>query len=380
MASGTYREVLVQGAVSRPTRVAERTGAIPRHIPELDGLRAFAVLAVMLFHLEFRGFSLAWSGVMLFFVISGFLITGILLDTRDRPHYLRNFYMRRVIRILPIYYLTLAVVVAIGAYWGQDMADVGYYLTYTQNYLLGGTNFTARFPIMLNHTWSLAIEEQFYLLWPLAVLWLSRRRLLLFVAGLFALSILARLLMLLTLDNPTLVYTSLPTELDSLSAGAALAVLVRSGIDPKRLAAWAIWVAALSGAIILALVQVSGVSSFWHPSGWATEPRNLPLFTLIALFWASIISISALGSSILSPLLRLRPIRQIGKVSYGLYMYHFPVYVLVDMFLPRLLGSGGQQLVGMATPATKVGVTLVLALLSWHLLEEPILRLKAFFH
>ncbi|HEX2922662.1 MAG TPA: acyltransferase [Chloroflexota bacterium] len=379
MASGTYNEVLERESIARQIRVEDRSNAVPRHIPELDGLRAVAVLTVMMFHLQFRGFSLGWSGVMLFFVISGFLITGILLDTRDRPHYLRNFYMRRVIRILPIYYLTLAVAVAIGAYLGQDMADIGYYLTYTQNYLLGDTNFTDRLPVMLNHTWSLAIEEQFYLLWPLAVLWLSRNRLLGFLVGLFAVSILARLLMLLTLNNPTLVYTSLPTELDSLSAGAVLAVLVRSGINLRQLAAKAVWVGALSGGIILALVELNGVSSFWHPSGWATELRNLPFFTLMALFWASIISIVALGNSRLSPLLRLRPVRQIGKVSYGLYIYHFPVYVLVDLILPNLLGSGNQQLIDAATPATKVGVTLVLALLSWHLLEEPTLRLKSHF-
>ncbi len=331
---------------------------------------------MLAFHLNFDGFSLGWTGVILFFVISGFLITGILLDAKARPNYFRNFYLRRALRILPIYYLTFFAVSIFAWQQRQPMGDFVYYFSYTQNYLLGITDFQPQFPIMLNHTWSLAIEEQFYLLWPLAVYRLGKRQLLAMTLGLFSLGLLSRAAMLFTLNQPALIYASLPTQVDSLAAGAALAVLMRSGLDFGQIARKAIWLLVASGTALLLLVQATGSLAYWHPEVWAEQIHNLPLLTLMALFWGSVVAMAALGSRVLSPLLQLSALRHVGKVSYGVYMYHFPTYVLVDKLLGGMLPHGGDLLGQVAVPATKLAVTYVLALASWRLIESPLLGLK----
>ncbi len=352
-------------------------------MPELDGLRAFAVLAVLAYHLNLKGFSLGWTGVLLFFVLSGFLITGILLDSRDRPGYLRNFYLRRALRIFPIYYLALAGIAAVALWQRQNVGDLAYYLTYTQNYLLGFTNFTAGFPTMFNHSWSLAVEEQFYLLWPAAILLLDRRKLQVAVPAMLALGLLSRALALLALHNPTVVptviYTALPTQMDSLAVGAGLALLVRSGMKLETLARRALWTCLLAGAALFWLIDTTGVSNYWHVSGWATQIRNLPMQTLTSLFWGGLLAFVVLGDNLLSSIFRLGFLRHIGKISYGIYIYHFPVYVLADGYLSHFLPQDGSLLARGLLPLAKVLITYLVALASWQLIESPLLRLKARF-
>jgi len=364
------------------TRVAPSASynPLPKYIPELDGLRALAVLAVLAYHLNLRGFSLGWTGVLLFFVLSGFLITGILLDSKGQPGYFRNFYLRRALRIFPIYYLTLVAIALLALWQHQKLGDLGYYLTYTQNYVLGFTNFTANFPILFNQSWSLAVEEQFYLLWPAAILLLDRQKLKVAIPAMLGLGIASRTAALLALHNPsivpTVIYTSLPTQMDSLAVGAGLALLVRSGVKPEVLARRAFWTCLLVGAILFWLIDTTGVSNYWHVSGWAMLPSNLPMPTLIALFWGALLVFVVLGNSILSSILRLGFLRQIGKISYGIYIYHFPVYVLVDSYLSGLFPQDGPILVRALLPMTKLLITCLLALASWRLIESPLLRLK----
>ncbi len=362
--------------VGRNDRPKKRPAAgVRSHIQELDGLRAIAIIVVLLFHLEAYWFSLGWAGVTLFFVLSGFLITGILLDAKGSPHYLRNFYARRGLRIFPIYYLTLFVITVVAVVLGRSVGDLPYYLVYTQNYLLGATSFTPSFPDAFNQSWSLAVEEQFYLLWPLAILWLSRKRLLILTATLFGLGLVSRALLLVLTHNETLMDTALPAQLEPLAAGAALAILVRSGHDIRAIAVKGMWVAIASGAWLLYLVHANGLSAYWHPQEWASSPSNLPTVTLLALFFGGIVSMAVAGTPILSHLLRLRPLRHIGKISYGIYMFHFPVYVVVDKFLWHAF-PGEPGLVPFAHPVGKLVITYLLALASWRFVESPLLRLK----
>lgn len=373
--SRTSNRVLVQ--LPFPVaRAGAKIGPLPRHIPELDGLRAVAILMVLAFHLNFERFSLGWTGVTLFFALSGFLITGLLLDAKGRPHYFRNFYARRALRIFPIYYLSLSVITVIALAGGQKVTDLPYYLLYAQNYLLGATNFTPQFPDMFNHSWSLAVEEQFYLLWPLAVLLLSRRRLLGLLALLFSLGLFSRAVILFTLNTPTLMDTPLPTQLEPLAVGAALALLARSRISAGLLAKLGVVLALISGVVIFSLVQATGLLAFWHPQYWANQVRNLPLMTLIALFWGGVLTYAVFGKSPFSSLLRLAPLRHVGKVSYGMYLYHFPIFFAIDYRLPALLPHAPEQLLNVATVGAKLLLTYLLALLSWKLVESPLLRLK----
>ena len=201
-----------------------------RYLAQLDGIRFLAIIPVLMFHLPLPGFSLGWSGVQLFFVLSGFLISGILLDSREDPHYFRNFYARRALRIFPIYYLGLGVLVVGGLATGQAVSDAPWYLFYLQNHLLGQTNFSPDFPLLFNHTWSLAIEEQFYFLWPLAVRLLPRRALTATAFALLAVGAISRMAFLAGTGSTAMTFTSLPTEVDALAAGALLAILQRSGL------------------------------------------------------------------------------------------------------------------------------------------------------
>lgn len=172
-----------------PTKQAEARAVSRRYIPELDGLRGIAILMVVAFHCsivltlvagpvkQMRAlFVPGWTGVDLFLVLSGFLITGILLESKGSPSYFRRFYLRRVLRIFPVYYVALLVCLGLlgSVLIPESLRLWNVYLTYglhLSNWLsLGGLEIPA-----LNHFWSLALEEQFYLCWPLAVLLLSRK-------------------------------------------------------------------------------------------------------------------------------------------------------------------------------------------------------------
>ncbi len=149
-----------------------------RRVPELDALRGLAASVVLLFHLRPLSFFYGWAGVDLFFVLSGYLITSIILRHCDQPGFLIRFYARRSLRIWPIYYLALLVLVAINPMLPQPQPTTAlpYYLTYTQNLWLYWTNATVPFLPEFDHTWTLALEEQFYVIWPALVLWAGRRR------------------------------------------------------------------------------------------------------------------------------------------------------------------------------------------------------------
>ncbi|HEX3450318.1 MAG TPA: acyltransferase, partial [Isosphaeraceae bacterium] len=166
-----------------------------KYIPGFDGLRALAVAAVMACHLDFHRLSQGWIGVPLFFVLSGFLITGILLDAKGSPEYFRRFYSRRTVRILPIYYLLITTIFAIGIVRHWKVFDVSLFATFVDNWKLGvygPTSGRVGFPPFMYHLWSLAVEEQFYLIWPVAIIALSRRAFVVVVGALIVSGILFR--------------------------------------------------------------------------------------------------------------------------------------------------------------------------------------------
>ena len=145
-------------------------------LPALDGLRGIAIIGVLFFHLGIPKFSLGWAGVELFFVISGFLITRVLLNTREQPNYFRNFFYRRILRIFPIYYLVLIAYTAIVVSSSlTGFRNLPFYYVYLQTIPQLQSQFGEL--QMLSHTWSLAIEEQFYLIWPMAIYLLKGRKL-----------------------------------------------------------------------------------------------------------------------------------------------------------------------------------------------------------
>src|SRR6266480_4013997 len=214
--------------------------SLPARLPTLDGLRAIAILLVVphnlnlmvaaggLAHVFIAALYRGWIGVQLFFVLSGFLITGILLDARDSPHYYRSFFVRRVLRIFPLYYATLIVLLVLLPAWGllpasfkrDPMVELSLWAYFSNWY--GAIH---QGPDAVSHFWSLAVEEQFYLLWPFVIHrrsaeWVMR---LCFAIALAALAL--RVAMLLT-GTPG-VYTFLATRMDALALGASAAAAFR---------------------------------------------------------------------------------------------------------------------------------------------------------
>ena len=359
----------------------------------LDGLRGLAILMVLFVHfigdeaphtaVERAMVKLAnygiW-GVDLFFVLSGFLITGILYDAKALPHYFRNFYVRRTLRIFPLYYgvLVLLFLVLPSALVSYPMglaesADHQAWLwTYTSNIYLAITRAWA-LPYV-SHFWSLAVEEHFYLVWPIVVLVSSRTTLLGICAGsaVFALGLRCALSFAGAGDVALVVLT--PCRLDALCIGAALAIAVR-GAGIERVARTARpWLFVLP-ALVLAV-------SAWNATQGSLPDVMLPLRgTLVALCFGALLvaSLVAPATSWGGRLLHARWMRFLGKYSYGLYVFHGVIaYALQEhAALDALSEKLGSHLAAMIVQAIAgSGVSLLVAVASYELFEKHFLRLK----
>lgn len=349
--------------------------SLPRlagRIPELDGLRGVAVIAVLAFHLRsflagswfYAPASLGWSGVDLFFVLSGFLITSILLKDRDKPrHFFRNFYARRALRIVPAY-LVLLIICNFGPVWlhGRHMPGLSRAATLTA--LLLWVQNLAHAPVAgpLAPTWSLAIEQQYYLSWAPVVRFIRRPLILaLILAALLVVSPVCR--MHPGVFNPT----NTLLHLDGISIGGLVA------LGTLRLN-WSIrtW---------LRLGLVMGGIGFT----WLAFLHGGTVFadSALALAFAGTLVASVAGSGARNPaawLLRRGPLPFYGKISYGLYLIHIPVFIWMGFIDGHVYAlTGANRLGNLIILFAKVGVATLAALVLWHGLEKRVLRLKRYF-
>ncbi len=326
------------------------------YYPELDGVRALAAIMVILFHLAQMGIPLRGpsafgeTGVDLFFVLSGFLITGILLNARQNDwSEVRAFYIRRTLRIFPLYYTYLLVAALLGT------VISAWYWVYLQNVVIAlGSPMGG-----IGHFWSLAVEEQFYLFWPFVVLFLPRKLLEPTLWFMLVFTVLARLALVETTHIQ--VYYLTVTRLDGLAAGGLLAVYkTRDQLLRKRRSLWI-----LAGLSFL-LIAWQGIK--YH--GAARPLVQVTKFSLIACFYASLVGLllTQQKPNMISRFLASRPMRFIGGISYGLYVFHPQI---LRITFARLQGRSHliQAVAGLVA-------TLTITLLSWYLLERPFLRLK----
>ncbi len=403
---------------------------IGAHFPALDGLRGLAILLVLIFHETVmvpntafdRAFLhvayLGWCGVDLFFVLSGFLITGILFDTKGTENFFRNFYARRTLRIFPLYYavvfFSLIILPAVGqmglvppekfANFGRIEGNEIWYWLYLSNFSIANEG---RFlHAILDISWSLAIEEQFYLLWPTVVYFCSRRALMRVCIGLVFLAIAWRTSLVFGFSrgpfvNPIGVYVMTPGRLDALAIGAwiALAVRVPGGIE--RTVAMARKTMPLAAFGVVAFVALDNMRRWFPPDfvdhrdahSFAGHLMQCVGYTVFALFFAAllVLTLTAPAGTALGRFFHWRFMRMLGQYSYAMYLFHLPIRALIR---DRVFGPGtasisprfhfptimGSELPGqLLFYAVSTAATLVLAWLSWHCFEKHFLKLKRFF-
>jgi peptidoglycan/LPS O-acetylase OafA/YrhL len=365
--------------------------------PVLDGIRGLAILLVLAHHLVyssgidrhnsldlevFRFAHSLWLGVDLFFVLSGFLITGILYEAKGAARYFRSFYGRRVLRIFPLYYGFLAFALLFFPLWlptesAKAMVDnQGWYWLYLSNFYVALQGWQE--PSHLGHFWSLAIEEQFYLLWPMAVWALDRRQLLRLAAACFVVALALRILQPFGMSTLA-AYVLLPTRMDTLAAGAFLALLIRGEGGMRVLGRWPAWIMAVS---------VVALGVLYHRFGRLIY--NDPIvstigYSFIAAMFAALIGIviTAPPGNWLRRVMSSFPPVFLGKYSYGLYVVHVPIIMFLSeagfsaRMFPRLLGS---SLPGVMVFCAVGGMlSLGCAVAIYHLWEAPFLRLKRYF-
>jgi peptidoglycan/LPS O-acetylase OafA/YrhL len=357
------------------------------HRKQIDGLRFFAFLSVFMIHSDVEHFWWGSYGVSLFFVISGFLITRILIASQDRPRgqALKAFYARRALRIFPAYYLVLGLAAAT-----VGIAYLPAFVLYVMNW--GAFVYTWIQPALADapwdpvrmygiHFWSLAVEEQFYLCWPLVVWATNRIQLRKICMTLLILSPLLRLaLWFARPDVPNAGYNFTLSHCDSLALGALLAILAREEGGLQRFSRWAPRVAALSLAVVAMIILATG--KFRPPFFW-----SMTLGLVAATWLGGAIVVMTLMAAPDKPAMRFLShpwTTAIGGWSYAIYVLHTPIRVVLDE-LEILTFSDFQGWVPgrlapqLAFTAVRIGIVITAGALSWHLIEKHFLKLKRHF-
>ena len=367
-------------------------------VRELDGVRGISIIVVVAFHLLKRAdyftsnetlhfitrlSSIGWVGVDIFFVLSGFLITSILLRTKHEKNYFNNFYVRRSLRIFPLYFVFIAVILLLLPKLDPDFTPeiphaLPFLLLYQQNWLM----LISKIPLTtyLAVTWSLAIEEQFYLIWPAVVYFTKKETLIKLSIGVILFSILARLLGILFWDDmsqvSTFFYYNTFTRFEQLVFGGLLAVAFTEPLWIQRLknisipSFWVAFTAFLALCFTAYPHMVPLDENIWLVFGG---------YTLAAVFSAALVTILMTHpeTSMFRRLFQNRVLIFFGKYSYSIYLLHVPIIlILLDVLWRTQLRGWTMYL---AYIVLTYAITVIGALITWNLLEKHMLNLKKYF-
>jgi peptidoglycan/LPS O-acetylase OafA/YrhL len=371
------------GTDTKLTAISEARIQLPKQskerIPALDGLRGMAILLVLLYHfvsspriqppLFHRMFAIGWSGVDLFFVLSGFLIGGILLDVRESPNYFRTFYGRRFYRIVPLYYVWISAYFLVSSIWSSRIAwrSIPIYLLFLQNYTKSDRAVLAM--ACLGALWSLAVEEQFYLIVPTVVRFLSPPRLLLMLSCAIIFAPIFRILLYTYLPNhPAAPYMLTPCRVDALAMGVLLAYGWR---NERWKAAFYRYQTLIFGTCSLLLGGFLYLA-IWRPFQYSLTMYSWGYFVVDVLF-ASLLAIAIMmPGSPWAAVCRLPFLTELGRVSYCLYVIHMAMNLVCHkLFFHRIprFESWSTALVSAFAAVLSYG----LAVLSWKFFEHPLL-------
>lgn len=362
-----------------------------RRIPGLDGLRGLAVCLVFVHHVGGQGvqkvlpeFQLgkafwynSWCFIEMFLLVSGFLATGRLLETRRSPGSLRRFLTGRVLRVLPLYFalLLLAFVLLRPLLAGRSDYDSAWRQQWTfwmlvQNWMIGLQGWWQW--EYVNHLWYVAVDAQFFLVWALVIALVPHRALL----GVTLLGCLVapacRVALHLLQTPPLACYMWTPCRIDSLMLGSVLALLVRSEQGIALLRAIRPWAAGASAAALAVWIALTG----------RLVPTSFSFcafgYTLVAVFFGSLLSYCVLPGrpNWFVRLVDAPSLGSVGRLSYGIYLFHFPIIVYLVRYFPKFSGFWGQLLSAAIFTLWVASLSLVLAYASWRLFEKPLLSLK----
>ncbi len=344
------------------------------YMSKLDGLRAIAALMVILAHyLENLNSSLSFkyggNGVQIFFTISGFLITFILLSQKNKNFELSktkmisSFMMKRALRLFPIYYIFISALFLIskfGGLWICPKGDEWYYFTYTQNYLFYKINFQSP---LLNHSWSLAVEEQFYLLWPFLIFFTPKKHELKLLVSVFFIGFVSKFYFYYYFTGIGTTKGVTFIHFDTLGIGALLAFIIH--YKHENIINFLEKYSEILFSILFVLTTV-----------FTYYAINEYLLALFLCFMSVFLVFMASSSKVyfIDSILNLSILNFLGKISYGIYLYHKPVPFFVDTFLAKthIVSIENKLLLFIIY----VSITLLITIISWLTIEKYFLKLK----
>lgn len=354
----------------------------------LDGLRGLAILLVLFFHYEFIvGFG--WVGVQLFFVLSGYLITSLLLKEKENPlsFYIKRFYWRRTLRIFPIYYLYLAFVAGVFLLKGipEDFPQLFPFLaTYTFNfYPLVGTY--SYHDLFFTHFWSLSVEEQFYLMWPVVIYFCSRSQLKYVLAAIIFTAPVVRFLLaeIMLANGYDAAYTGQTVyrftfgQWDGFAFGAIVPVCSPRLLDKLRNSAWLIATAVVlivlgfwTRGVLIGSGLDSPINALGYQIGVLTNYQHVWTFTLWDFFFFLVLLQVTKKTAITEKIFGNKFMVFVGKISYGLYVYHWFIMMALNSYvMPRV----GNIFIGLIL---YLAATFAVSIASFYLFENRLLALK----
>jgi peptidoglycan/LPS O-acetylase OafA/YrhL len=362
------------------------------HVAELDAMRALGLCMVLICHfwpraiseLVFQVGQLGWMAMDSFFVMSGFLITGILLDSRGKPTYYSTYFARRSLRIFPLYYVVLLLWWCIGKFtdygngyrtlvhdWGSPMWFT-FYMGNIRDAVVG------KWPTIFGYAplWSLQLEEQYYLLFPFAVAWMKRENLRRLLWAAVIISPICRVLTYLWNPHSLLLqFVLLPCHCEGLALGGLIAIRFRSGPWHLSTRTLALWTAVLLGfTAITSVVSIHYVADPFQSSAWdRVVGYSISSFGCAGL----VLLLICVRGSAYTAWMRIAPLQYLGKISYGVYLLHeVALWIMTELIKKHILHFRKDDPVWFAEV---VGLSLALAAISWHFFESPLLKLKSRF-
>ena len=359
------------------------------HVPALDGLRGIAILLVLV-HMflipQPEGVSPAmgsgiletvsksgWIGVQLFFVLSGYLITGALLDTQNARRYFLNFYVRRTLRIFPLYYGILIAAFVIRPFFfvkPLGLNETAHNQIWLWTYLYNWVHHAGREVQGFSHFWSLAVEEQFYLIWPLVIWHMRAARVVRVCIALIVTAFLIRVGLRFEGVNPRAVYMFTVCRMDALAAGAAVAAWIRLPAAERVMRPSFGWLPVGVACLVAGLVLLP----FFDQNSMVMDSIGMTLLSVgfaSAVYQAGQVSVSA------HPVLGWAPLRLAGRYSYGAYVFQLPLGIFVLSHAVPYLPGAGAGLLPVVYLVIAIVATFALAVLSYHAFELRFLELKS---